>query len=84
LVQVVAVFKLSPDDERSSYSKASPATAARRTSAHAAAPQRVGTSRPAGKPVPKAISKPVKLTAPKASAPASPTKAASDDDWETF
>jgi methyl-accepting chemotaxis protein len=85
LVQVVAVFKLSPSDERATYGSASAASMGARPKARAVAPQRVGSSAPIAKTKPKAIAPPVKLATSKTNAAASPTKsAAADDEWETF
>ncbi|MES2952307.1 MAG: methyl-accepting chemotaxis protein [Pseudomonadota bacterium] len=85
LVQVVAVFKLSPDHDRvASYRKAPQAAAVRApVKALAPAPKRP-MALVANKPGPVAGKPKTLATPPKTAPPSSKPKAGASDDWESF
>jgi methyl-accepting chemotaxis protein len=82
LVEVVAVFKLSPSDAKSSYGNAAAAT--KRPLSQSFSPSPKGTSQPAQIAKTKAVPAQKKLAAPKGIPKPALAKGVGDDDWETF
>ncbi|MEI8157857.1 MAG: methyl-accepting chemotaxis protein [Burkholderiales bacterium] len=81
LVQVVAVFKLSPNDAIASHANVTATAKPPRSQSYALSPSRL--SRPAPIVKPKAVAGQAKLAPPK-SVPKPNTDKGGDDDWETF